>query len=402
MSLQKNALAAAVALALAACSSGSGTIKPKTQVTNTSASKKAAAEKAAAEKAAAEKAAAEKAAAEKAAAEKAAAEKAAAEKAAAQKVAAEKAAAEKAAAEKAAAEKAAAEKAAAEKAAAEKAAAEKAAAEKAAAEKAARDAKIAELKKQAVAAGLNNAKAEEFANQNVNTAENQVKAKLDAYVVQVAQEQALSEARMLKGVSDSRYALETIVAESRSSSSNTTNAFTQDSRIQTVVYNQPYSVVIGDYAGSVSYNNRTANLISDNRSSSIAIRGLKTEESAIPSAGKATYIGKAFNGAYLAGEFDWNTYQLGEDRIAQGALSYLVDFSKRTGSGSITGLGDTITLQQGSISGTGISANAEQGYRTGSYILDFYGKSAEEIAGKVMFNGRDTVGFGGRRGDITK
>ena len=28
--------------------------------------------------------------------------------------------------------------------------------------------------------------------------------------------------------------------------------------------------------------------------------------------------------------------------------------------------------------------------------------SAEEIAGKVIFNGKDTVGFGGTRGEITK
>ncbi|WP_229439404.1 Slam-dependent surface lipoprotein [Neisseria brasiliensis] len=398
MSLQKSALATAIVLALAACSSSNNdTTKLKAQSTNTSASQKAAAEKAAAEKAAAEKAAAEKAAAEKAAAEKAAAEKAAAEKAAA-----EKAAAEKAAAEKAVAEKAAAEKAAAEKAAAEKAAAEKATAEKAAAEKVARDAKITELKEQAIAAGLNSEEAKHFADQNVNTPENQIKNKLDTFVAQLQEEKALAQAKALKGVSDSRYVLNDITAESRSSASSTINAVTQESRIQTVVYNQPYSVVIGDYAGSVSYNNSTAGLISDNRSSAIAIKGLKTEESAIPNAGKATYIGKAFNGAYLAGSYDWDNRTWEEDKIAQGALSYLVDFSKRTGSGSITGLGDTITLQQGSISGTGISANAEQGYRTGSYMLDFYGKTAEEIAGKVMFNRKDTVGFGGQRGDITK
>ena len=34
--------------------------------------------------------------------------------------------------------------------------------------------------------------------------------------------------------------------------------------------------------------------------------------------------------------------------------------------------------------------------------LDFFGKNAEEIAGKVIFNGKDTVGFGGQRGDIRK
>lgn len=140
---------------------------------------KAARDQAAAEKAAADKAARDKAAAEKEAAEKAAADKAAREKAARDKAAADKAAAEKAARDKAAAEKAARDKAAAEKAAADKAAREKAAADKAAAEKAAaanrpgadfpatgrfvvqvgafvEDGKVAAVRRQLSAAGLNN------------------------------------------------------------------------------------------------------------------------------------------------------------------------------------------------------------------------------------------------------
>ena len=83
-------------------------------------------------------------------------------------------------------------------------------------------------------------------------------------------------------------------------------------------------------------------------------------------------------------------------------MSYTVNFADRTGFGSITGLGDKIDLKQGSISGSGISSTAEQGYRTGSYLLDFYGKAAEEIAGKVLFNNKDTIGFGGQRGEIKK
>ncbi|MEJ3960314.1 SPOR domain-containing protein [Brachymonas sp. G13] len=140
---------------------------------------KAARDKAAEEKAARDKAARDKAAAEKEAAEKAAADKAAREKAARDKAAADKAAAEKAARDKAAAEKAARDKAAAEKAAADKAAREKAAADKAAAEKAAaanrpgadfpatgrfvvqvgafvEDGKVAAVRRQLSAAGLNN------------------------------------------------------------------------------------------------------------------------------------------------------------------------------------------------------------------------------------------------------
>ena len=132
-----------------------------------------------AERERADKAARDQAAAEKAAADKAARDKAAAEKEAAEKAAADKAAREKAARDKAAAEKAARDKAAAEKAAADKAAREKAAADKAAAEKAAaanrpgadfpatgrfvvqvgafvEDGKVAAVRRQLSAAGLNN------------------------------------------------------------------------------------------------------------------------------------------------------------------------------------------------------------------------------------------------------
>lgn len=79
-----------------------------------------------------------------------------------------------------------------------------------------------------------------------------------------------------------------------------------------------------------------------------------------------------------------------------------MNFKDRTGAGSITGLGDTVNLEQGTISGTGISAIAQQGFKSGSYLLDFYGKKAEEIAGKVVFDGKDTIGFGGTRGEISK
>ncbi len=301
------------------------------------------------EQTAAEKAAAEKAAAEKAAAEKAAAEKAAAEKAAAEKAAAEKAAAEKAAAEKAAAEKAAAEKAAAEKAAAEKAAAEKAAAEKAAAEK----------------------------------------------------QKEIDDAKGLT----SYYPINTITANFNGGKA-TTNNLTKASGTQSVVYNQPYSVVLGNYSGDLSYNNKTGALISDDRTSNIKIQGLKTTVDAIPTLGTATYTGKAFNGAYI----DTTTIDYSgmipsistTSKLAEGTLDYNINFTDRLGSGSITGLGNTISLEQGSISGTGITSTAKQLTNTGTYSLDFYGKKAEEIAGKVIFNGKDTVGFGGTRGEITK
>ncbi|WP_068329822.1 Slam-dependent surface lipoprotein [Psychrobacter sp. P2G3] len=130
--------------------------------------------------------------------------------------------------------------------------------------------------------------------------------------------------------------------------------------------------------------------------SDITVKGLKTEIDAIPSLGVANYSGKAFSSeknpifASTSGLYE------------QGLLSYDVNFKDRTGTGSITGLGDTVDLQQGTISGTGISAIAKQGYKNGNYLLDFYGKKAEEIAGKVVFDGKDTIGFGGTRGEISK
>ena len=162
----------------------------------------------------------------------------------------------------------------------------------------------------------------------------------------------------------------------------------------------PYSVVIGDYAGNISYNNRTGYIFSDDRNSSIVINGLKTDSQAIPSIGSATYTGKAFNGTYLR-TYDWDSHE-SKESIKEGLLSYIIDFSKRTGSGEITGLGDTIKLHSGIIQDSNISASAEQGYKTGNYSLGFFGKNAEEVAGKVIFNGKDTVGFGGQRGDIQK
>ncbi|MGQ1513350.1 histone H1-like repetitive region-containing protein (plasmid) [Acinetobacter baumannii] len=396
MNLTKLSAAIILALSTAACSSGGShsTTSTSPVITEQTAAEKAAAEKAAAEKAAAEKAAAEKAAAEKAAAEKAAAEKAAAEKAAAEKAAAEKAAAEKAAAEKAAAEKAAAEKAAAEKAAAEKAAAEKAAAEKAAAEKAAAE-KAAAEKAAAEKAAAEKAAAEKAAAE---------KAAAEKAAAEKAAAEKQKEIDDAKGLT-SYYPINTITANSNGGKA-TTNNLTKASGTQSVVYNQPYSVVLGNYSGDLSYNNKTGALISDDRTSNIKIQGLKTTVDAIPTLGTATYTGKAFNGAYI----DTTTIDYSgmipsistTSKLAEGTLDYNINFTDRLGSGSITGLGNTISLEQGSISGTGITSTAKQLTNTGTYSLDFYGKKAEEIAGKVIFNGKDTVGFGGTRGEITK
>ncbi|WP_238039023.1 Slam-dependent surface lipoprotein [Psychrobacter sp. Ps6] len=329
-------------------------------------------------------------------AEKAEAEKAAAEKAAAEKAAAEKAAAEKAAAEKAAAEKAAAEKAAAEKADAEKAAAEKAEAERLQKIETNRVALLAAAKK----SGLTDQQAAAYAEANKTANATDAQIVLDSIVADNAKKALLAEASAAKGISDARYPVGAITASTRASSSSIRNALTQESRIQSVVYNQPYSVVMGDYSGQISYNNQTGAIITDSRESDISIRGLKTTADAIPMLGSATYTGKAFNGTYQ-NSFNSSTFET-TNSIKEGTLSYNINFADRTGSGTITGLGDTVNLQQGVISGTGISAVAQQGFKDGNYLLDFYGKKAEEIAGKVVFDGKDTIGFGGTRGEVSK
>ena len=386
LAAEKAAAEKAAAEKLAAEKAAAEKLAAEKAAAEKAAAEKLAAEKAAAEKLAAEKLAAEKAAAEKLAAEKAAAEKLAAEKAAAEKLAAEKAAAEKAAAEKLAAEKAAAEKLAAEKAAAEKLAAEKAAAEKAAAEKAAvLEANRLVLLNKAKEAGLNEQQAANYAETNKELDPTTAQTVLDTLIINIEKAEIAS----AKRISDNSYPIGQITRSenqvSSSSSVSITNGY-RESITETgyrglAVYNQPYSVVLGNY----TKNDRTVNgYRSVTGDLTLDIRGLKTQETAIPVLGTATYIGKAF------------------DLSNNGSLNYEVNFTNRTGLGSITGLGNTINLDQGSISGTGISSTAKQLSNTGTYSLDFYGKKAEEIAGKVVFNGKDTVGFGGTRGEISK
>ena len=127
--------------------------------------------------------------------------------------------------------------------------------------------------------------------------------------------------------------------------------------------------------------------------------GVRTPPAAIPTAGKATYNGTAFDGN------------------ERGSLTYHVDFAAKTGQGHIDGLnkykyGD-ITLAAGKItqekqldgsSETLIKGKASAA--TGSnldYTLIFFGNRAEEIAGYAT--NRDTVegiALHGTRGAITE
>ena len=160
-------------------------------------------------------------------------------------------------------------------------------------------------------------------------------------------------------------------------------------------YNQKYSIVVG-----LGQRQEVDAHITNRRTTTVSldidkVAGFATPEKAVPTAGTAEYLGKAFS------------------QNGSGDLTYTVNFDKRTGFGSITDIGGTgtISLSEGklgkvSLGGqnlTGISAAASSASgSTGSYSLGLFGKAAEEIAGKVLFNNKDAVGFGGQRGEIKK
>lgn len=197
------------------------------------------------------------------------------------------------------------------------------------------------------------------------------------------------------------------------------------------VYQQPYSIVFGNYYSQAEY---STTAIEDNKllyqtcltgkcsSANFTvdqIAGVPTETSDMPVLGKAVYGGEAYTGT------------------SRGNLTYHVDFGSRKGYGTITGLGDIrgdINLKEASITSTngggtaklGISnglANLSGSDITGNYSLGFYGPKAAEVAGKVMLNedvenryrthlspiqavsnsgSKTEIGFGGTRGAITK
>ncbi|VTX56250.1 Uncharacterised protein [uncultured Aggregatibacter sp.] len=136
--------------------------------------------------------------------------------------------------------------------------------------------------------------------------------------------------------------------------------------------------------------------------SNIRTQGLKTQVANIPTEGSATYSGRAFQGN-IDNTLPKESNPIKEINKHTGILTYTVNFAAKTGSGKILGFGDQISLEQGDILGTGISSTVKQdGSQPGHYSLDFFGKNAEEIGGKVSFDGKDTVGFGGTRGEIQK
>ena len=112
----------------------------------------------------------------------------------------------------------------------------------------------------------------------------------------------------------------------------------------------------------------------------------------VPSSGKFNYVGEALS------------------QEQTGKFNYTVDFTAKTGSGSITDIADGITLHEGQIGkmshtnpdntvvsgyGIGSSARSNSGL-SGTYKLGFFGPNADEVAGVVTSHYGD-VGFGGKK-----
>ena len=138
---------------------------------------------------------------------------------------------------------------------------------------------------------------------------------------------------------------------------------------------------------------------SDGKANSVADYGVYTPVAAIPTAGKATYNGIAF------------------DKDERGNFTYHVDFAARNGYGNITGMssfgdislasaaltdGDYWNEKGGVVKATGIhgQATAASGSRF-DYDLAFYGNQAEELVGDLKNRSLEGIGVHGTRGAIS-
>ncbi|MDG6792452.1 factor H binding family protein [Glaesserella parasuis] len=380
MSLKKVTLASLILLGLTACGSSGGGSSDSTVNRNTSqtAEQQAQADKLAAEKAEAERLAKEEA--ERLAAEQAEKERLAKEEA--ERLAAEQAEKERLAkeAERLAAEQAEKERLAKEE--AERLAAEQAEkerlvkeAERLAAEEKARQEKLASLVAIAKEAGLTDSQAMQVAKNNMTSSEDQFIQAIETFKIDSA-----------KGFSSNTYqqGFNHLNYSASASASNSCVNFVCTSWNGTTttgetLYNQKYSVVSGDY--SARQGRLNGSWIDESSFSNIQIKGLKTQENAVPNEGSAIYLGKAFKGQ-TAGE-----------------LTYNVNFATRIGSGSISGLPvGQVTLGEANINGTALSGKANS---NGNYRLEFFGPNAEEIGGKMSLDGNN-YGLAGTRGEIQK
>ncbi|QIM63597.1 hypothetical protein A1D29_10010 [Pasteurellaceae bacterium Orientalotternb1] len=142
------------------------------------------------------------------------------------------------------------------------------------------------------------------------------------------------------------------------------------------LYNQTYSVVKGHYSG------RSGTLDGvEIREHSFAptIAGLRTDIDAIPTEGKATYNGRAFNGNSL------------------NDFTYTVDFGERTGSGKVKGIGSEFILEKARIENARLVGGVSiKNLPRGAYSLGFFGPKAEELAGQMLVDKDDgkKEGFG--------
>ena len=138
---------------------------------------------------------------------------------------------------------------------------------------------------------------------------------------------------------------------------------------------------------------------SDGKANSVADYGVYTPVAAIPTAGKATYNGTAF------------------DKDERGNFTYHVDFAAKNGHGNITGMssfgdislasaaltdGDYWNGKGGTVKATGIEgqATAAGGSRF-NYELTFYGNQAEELTGELYNRNLDLIEVHGTRGAIS-
>ncbi|QEY25624.1 factor H binding protein domain-containing protein [Neisseria zalophi] len=121
--------------------------------------------------------------------------------------------------------------------------------------------------------------------------------------------------------------------------------------------------------------------------------------------------GEATQTLPTSGKYAYNGAAFGETEI--GKLTYNVDFDKRVGSGSVTGLASSgkIDLLEASIKntsfnneidGTLVTTQGIEGHSNseklgkGDYKVHFFGKNAEEIGGAIMQKNGE-IGIAGKR-----
>ena len=245
--------------------------------------------------------------------------------------------------------------------------------------------------------GLDKGTSHEFANANLNTAQSELSSALDKVIEQ--------EIDNIKGISSASYSKGKVISEDIYGVTETDKDYTVKKVQRKMLYNQKYSATIADYYVQETYDKNSGNLADfDTVMANIRTQGLKTQVANLPKEGSATYSGKAFHSLVNTTLPKSEGSNSSKEVKASGNMSYTVNFADKTGSGKIIGLGDQIILEKGEISGSGISSKAttKLDNTPGSYSLDFFGKEAEEIGGKVSFDQKDSISFGGSRGEIKK